>query len=588
VIAVEVRSPLHDVAGGGELDPPFRVVYRTNRSFPDLPPGPTPVDPGLTLDIAYVDALSVENWESVQSSTGPLLIPRARDVRLTAYAVLRDNESAIASEATEGIVARTTLRAESLDEPPLLIAPVDGMEPIRGFSFRRPPDVAAPPVAAQLAQELRVVVDGLTLLARPGERIVFGASKALRHTLSGDNSTITIASESELLRQWIIVLIVDLERDWTWDGLLNDTTMIERDGGTVGTTRVLKTLGPAATSDPAHWDRTRTHIIFFDAVDPHEKTPTGFPQALEHTWRLVTDRIVDTGALVGVVGTMTLTGREAPRGIELEGEDQKLTLPITVPPAQVPDLASVGIALSPFLAGLGYATTAQRSRSLWIELRTPIANAQGDALCARILAHGADPLLYNETPDTSQSEEPPLVLDPEIMRVIVPGDSDDRAGIDAMAWIERAKDSGRHFLLPLPPGIDAADPELFGFYTYELRIGHYGKPHDKRWWSTAQERYGRPLRVNGMQHPAPPLECRAGRVRAGSKSLAPTAAPTGSAGPGGGGQPAIITASSDASYVLVTATYATPVLNGQALVTPFETPKTTERPGDRTPSWRPG
>ena len=48
---------------------------------------------------------------------------------------------------------------------------------MRGFLFRRPPDVAAPPVAAQFAQALRLAVDGLTLLGPPGQRVVFGARR---------------------------------------------------------------------------------------------------------------------------------------------------------------------------------------------------------------------------------------------------------------------------------------------------------------------------------------------------------------------------------------------------------------------------
>jgi hypothetical protein len=55
--------------------------------------------------------------------------------------------------------------------------------------------------------------------------------------------------------------------------------------------------------------------------------------------------------------------------------------------------------------------------------------------------------------------------------------------------------------LPLPDGLDAGSPELFGFFTYELRVGH-AKP-----WSTAQGRFGRPLRITGVQHPAPTLGC---------------------------------------------------------------------------------
>jgi hypothetical protein len=42
---------------------------------------------------------------------------------------------------------------------------------------------------------------------------------------------------------------------------------------------------------------------------------------------------------------------------------------------------------------------------------------------------------------------------------------------------------------------------MFGFFTYELRVGH------AHIWSTAQGRFGRALRVTGVQHPAPTLFC---------------------------------------------------------------------------------
>ena len=589
VIVVEVRTPIHDVAGDGELDAPYRVVYRTRRPMPALPAGPTPDDPGLALPIAYVDAPDITLWATTQPGSGPLLIPRARDVRVTAYAVLRDDPVAIAPSAKIGLVAQTTLRAESRDEPALAVASVDGQPPLRAFAFRRPPGVDAPPVGAQFAEQLRVAVDGLTFSAPPGTRIVFGASKALRQTVSGDFSTLTFASDSELLRQWVVPLAFDLERDWTWDGLENDTFTVERDGIAVGTVRIPGTLGPAATADPAHWDRSRTRVIFFDGIDPHEPTPTGFPQALSHVWRLIAQRIVETTPLVGVSGTPVLTGPLPPSGAELVDVDQNITLPTTLPPVQMPELASVGLALSPFAAGPGYATTSPRRRALWIELKAPIANHKGDALFARVLGHGADALLYSARPDDTQSSEPPLVLDPELMREIVPGESDDCAGIDAMQLLERAGDSKVHFLLPLPPGMDPDDPELFGFWTYELRIGRTCDPHDPRWWSTANGRFGRPLRVSGVQHPAPPLTCRAGRVRVGLKALLDpgghaaevsaipatmrdaVAARIASAVKGG----IALQVHQFTTFVRGTAPYATPVLNGRALVSPFDDPKTT-------------
>ena len=51
-----------------------------------------------------------------------------------------------------------------------------------------------------------------------------------------------------------------------------------------------------------------------------------------------------------------------------------------------------------------------------------------------------------------------------------------------------------HFLVPLPDGISPAALDLFGFWSYELRVGHL-------LWSTAQGRFGRPFSVRGVQRP---------------------------------------------------------------------------------------
>ena len=102
--------------------------------------------------------------------------------------------------------------------------------------------------------------------------------------------------------------------------------------------------------------------------------------------------------------------------------------------------------------------------------------------------------------------EPDLPIDPEPMRFIFSGQAADDSGLDAMTQLLPAEKlgvglSGRYFLLPLPPGISPEALELFGFWTYEFRVGHSQK------WSTAQGRYGRPLRVTGIQHPVPHLIC---------------------------------------------------------------------------------
>jgi hypothetical protein len=59
--------------------------------------------------------------------------------------------------------------------------------------------------------------------------------------------------------------------------------------------------------------------------------------------------------------------------------------------------------------------------------------------------------------------------------------------------------------------------ELFGFWTYEFRVGHFKR------WSTAQGRFGRPIRVTGIQHPAPHLICTTIRSSDGIEATAPYA-----------------------------------------------------------------
>jgi hypothetical protein len=93
--------------------------------------------------------------------------------------------------------------------------------------------------------------------------------------------------------------------------------------------------------------------------------------------------------------------------------------------------------------------------------------------------------------------------------------------------MEKAADSDRHYLLPLPPGLNADAAEMFGFFTYEFRVGHYRRGTQagaEMSWTTAQGRFGRPLRVTGVQHPAPALAAVANRNRSFLYVVAPYAA----------------------------------------------------------------
>ena len=166
-----------------------------------------------------------------------------------------------------------------------------------------------------------------------------------------------------------------------------------------------------------------------------------------------------------------------------------------------------------------------------------------------MLAYGPDPILAGElqpTPEPDQmlpdTAEPALPIDPETIRVVFSGQSADESGLDAMTPLVPATGggpgaAGTFFMLPLPPGVSAEDLQLFGFWTYEFRVGHHKK------WSTAQGRFGRPLRVTGIQHPPPHLICSVAR---------------------------------DDARIAVTAPYATTVLNGRRVFSAAESDPRTE------------
>ncbi len=147
-----------------------------------------------------------------------------------------------------------------------------------------------------------------------------------------------------------------------------------------------------------------------------------------------------------------------------------------------------------------YANTEVRQRYLWVEFDKPLLNPR-DAYFGRITAYAPDPLLAEWTEDwmTPRSPGPALSIEPEPIRIISPGHSDNQSGLNAMQQLLPATDSKRHFLVPLPPGLHPESPELFGFFTYEFRVGHRDA------WSTAQGRFGRELLCQGVQHPMPAI-----------------------------------------------------------------------------------
>ena len=516
LVSVQVRLPAHDPGPQGTRDGQFREIYRVTRSFPPFD-FDHPLDKGPSLDLVldHVDEPQIEALgERIAAQTlgpdDPLPIPRARDVRLRLTSVCTSVANRYAEDAVRfGLIADVMTRAPATDESGLFVADVP--EHQLNAIFLQP----GPNLPQLLAQQLQLNVKDLAFSAKPARRTVFGASNALRHTLSGDNGVITFAAESELKNHWVVAVMLELDRDWTWDGLADRSFEVARRDEPTATERIIGQIDLrfavnelALLGDNAQFPdrRSKTRLIFFDAVNPHP-APGDFPEVLQPSW-IVRPRLKD---------------------LEADATTLDVRLPVASAPRQMPKIKSAGIALSPFdHEAPAYASTRPRRRVLWLEFDEPVADPH-DALFARVLAYGPDPLLSGDIthelmppqlagsdadlatyirdnlPMTEEPDPPELPIDPEAIRVVVSKQPEDTSGLDAMLPMTKGE-SDVHYLVPLPSGIAPDAPELFGFWTYEIRIGH------AEIWSTAQARFGRPLRVTGVQHPAPALPCTAHRV----------------------------------------------------------------------------
>ncbi len=485
----------------------YVTLYTAVRDFPAALGDP------VTLDLDWRDVYDATTL--TDPGSGALPLPTSRDVRLEIHALGRADPHPDYFGADDVRLGATTglqLRRNADDERGLLQtgSPADLLRAV----FMQPDPADDPTLAnatraagqdgqpgdsvARLASVLDLDAEGLTMRSRPGRRLVLGAAAGLRHTLGPDHGSITLASRSELTRLWLVVLKARVARDWTWDGLSADGIVVSRDGVEVGRLQMIRTLPAEGEVEGA--DRTGTDLVFIDAVDP--KPATG-----QHPKPLTVRYTLDSG----------YAGAPTQKDGPLAAQD--VTLPIATPPSQVPRLMAVGWALSPYKRSGDYSSTEPRRRMLWLQFEADPEDPD-DALFGRVLRYAPDPLLagVNDARVPDQPVEPRLPIDPEYTRVIVPGQSDDRAGAGAMQVLVPG-DSPGHYLLPLPPGMHETDPQLLGFFTYEFRFGH------AKQWSTAQGRFGNALRVAGVQHPPPPLVCSALRYQTGVAASAAYANP---------------------------------------------------------------
>jgi hypothetical protein len=482
-VRVEARIPAHDTGvpgiDPGDLDGVFRVIYSVEVPFP------AGVDPTVTLTLNYTDGIDdIATFSAPAPGTTDLPIPTSRDIRVRLFpqAAVRPNYYG-SDTVTVGLSSDYIVRQEAATEDPIF--PNNPELQLQAFYFQ--PGANIPQL---LGQQLGLKQQGFTFSAASGQRTVFGASGTIRHSVSADDGSLTFSNQTELLGQWILALTLDLERDWTWDGFGQPALSFQRDGSNIGVIAFPRVIAAEATGVPGqNPDRSFSRIVFFDAVNPQPVAPH-FPRELNLNYT-VTAKF-----------TAAATQQFA----------YPIRLPITTPPTQTPKIVSTGIAESPYHHSADYSATSLRDRYLWIEFDQPLADID-DNYFGRVLAYGPDPLLAGALfpqPDPidmlPESTEPPLPIDPELVRRIFSGQSADESGLDAMTQMVPADKvgvgkSGTFFLLPLPPSVGPEDLELFGFWTYEFRVGHV------KFWSTAQGRYGRPLRVSGIQHPPPHLIC---------------------------------------------------------------------------------
>ncbi|HTI60794.1 hypothetical protein [Mucilaginibacter sp.] len=519
-ILVEVKSLLMDnqlSASGREA---YIPLYTTHRSFP------ADFNAALNMPIKYVDAPVLAlgdptNLEALGLTAGQIdtipqiVLPTSRDIRVTMRPVCPPDPNYFGSGLTNrGLPVSFMVRKESAVEKGLFSG-TGAENQLQGIYLQPDPDPLPlnrdtrfkillgdrnannpPDLVQRLAAQLGVNNKGFTLVGKPGKQVQFGCSRAIRHSLSPDSSNITISTKSDLLNHWIVAVKLVLNRDWTWDAVKTDSFLVQRimkykaNGAivaadpkeNVGYIRLGNTANINSLLNP---DRSEMDLVYLDAVEP-KPLPGKFPDIIELEY-IITPQFIAAPAA------------DKPLALNLE-------LPVTTNPSQIPVLASAGMALSKYITNDDYSATEAREKHLWFEFKDAPADPN-DSFFIRLLNYAPDPLLAQLTPGlVENTQEPALPIDPELIRVISSGNNtDDEAGLDAMQEMIPAEGSDKHFLIPLPPGLHNASPELFGLFTYEIRAGH------KKIWSTAQGRYGRPLRITGVQHPAPTLFCSVNR-----------------------------------------------------------------------------
>ncbi len=508
---VMVLQPRFDPTGN---DAGYAELYRTTRAFPALDANGEESS-ALNIALSYVDCarLSDITWPDsnapLGSLSGDLLLPTAREVRIETRALGADDLSYYGdTRAREGelvLLTQEPLRQNATTEAAPFFQDIQPSTAMASVFLRQDPIsvnssaaavVQAAPsavLAQRLAAAVDLVEDGGVLLDAEGKRVVF-ACRGLKHVAAPDLSSIQLTSLAELAEQWVNVVQLDIQRDWTWLGYQETSFSLRRTIELMGTSElhvedlgvvgIKHTISPRAARGEVQRDEFGLCII--DAFAPMLDA-AGLPQEITVRYE-ITAHLRNADNPVFQVANL---------------------LPVAHPPRQTPEIVSTGHAFSDYQVIGDYEETGTRERVLWVEFAEPPKDPR-DTFFARVLASTTDPMLMpNAEPLADPAAYDKTPLDPEFVRVVRPGQPRDVAGLGVaqrlIPCVTEAGEQPRHFILPLPPTLSANAPELFGFFTYEFTVGHDAVPADKPWWVMAQARFGAPLVLEGVQHPAPQL-----------------------------------------------------------------------------------
>jgi len=127
-LAVEVRTPAHDVGKPGELDGPWRHVYFVERSFNPYPADdPVSGDALVTVEFEYQDIPHISALATITPDLkGKLPLPRTRDIRIVITPLGKAVNNYWNDDSTRfGMVSTLTTRAEATNENNLFGTPQD-------------------------------------------------------------------------------------------------------------------------------------------------------------------------------------------------------------------------------------------------------------------------------------------------------------------------------------------------------------------------------------------------------------------------------------------------------------------------------